>query len=1185
MNSSSFHDKVNKGESNGNGNGNGTSTSNSNGYPNGRGLLDPNETIGCPTASSSPSSSPLETASARKSFTPVETAIVSQEDAATTATSYTEYSFLSQSSGPSIRGGAQDDVWESLRGRLLGREEHQQALRDCYQRILSPLALDPPLSSDDASVVYRSEIVLITGAAGTGKSALAKALLPTCQRDNNCIFLTGKCEQKTLRPEPFAPFVSAFTRYLHQTQKNEASFSVVKDRVVAAVEQASQDSDPGVLFNMIPPLRSFFGEQQIEVMGSPIDIPSLFHAEATASSESTRGARTSPHVEAPTISLFCSFLKAFCSYEHPMVLLIDDWQWLDSASLKLIEKIALQSDLNGLFLMGTCRGNEVHSQAPLSAMLRSLENRGVRITDIAVGPLEVETVMSLVSELLHNDLTPMTEALAKFVHERTEGNPFLVLELFRTLVDRRLLQQIDGTWTWDEAALWSADESLGSIQMLDETVQHMASSCSVLREFIKIASCLGSEFEIAHVQRVAGLSHTEARGALLTLHKRGILASTADRSRHRCAFAHDRWCDVAHSLIPAAAKDAYLLWVGSQLLVHLSVDELLDNIFLVAQLLYPKASSIEDEADRNHVAEVFGLAGTKAAQCSAFEVSGPYFSKAISLLPANRWEPSTYSLCLQLYNFSAEIECCLGHMDKSDQLVDEILANTNEIQDQLRAYETKIHSLSARNDFQASVELGFHILALLGEPMPKHRGGLNDLWDLAALFRIVRTVQEEKVMKLRRLKNWKKLEALKIIQHMGASVIQSKPEFMLHMTIKAIKLTLNHGLSPLACVHFSTMGMILCYPLGMMDEGLRFEQLGHRIYQEFASKDLMCRVHLVRYSHVLPWRQPVRICIPKILDGARAGMLSGDIEMAGMNYAHAMVDKLLSGFPIQEVFEETTHLAQQFSTLNQESIVFYFKSSIQVMRNLKGLSDNPLSLKGDDFDAMESIRDMSTKNYAACLCWLLIAQQFLALWLGDFASAADWARELATQDKTAFCGFLIQYMEFLWAMSEAVQARQPEGTRKNRRLALKALNRLKKITDYPRPERGWSNKILMVEAELSAYKDHKEEALVKWLASIRDAERQGLVHEEALAHERMAHTLMEWGQDAQALDHYREARSLYQSWGCVVKTEQMRRIVGERSLSVQQADRKIRPSGDGAGRSLKSWRPTSTIVPARVHSA
>ena len=94
------------------------------------------------------------------------------------------------------------------------------------------------------------------------------------------------------------------------------------------------------------------------------------------------------------------------------------------------------------------------------------------------------------------------------------------------------------------------------------------------------------------------------------------------------------------------------------------------------------------------------------------------------------------------------------------------------------------------------------------------------------------------------------------------------------------------------------------------------------IYEKMAAKELMYRMHLIRYAHNLPWREPIKVCIPTILDGARAGMLSGDVEMAGMNFAHAVVDKLLAGFPWDVVYQEATILHTQFLQLAKPRSIF-----------------------------------------------------------------------------------------------------------------------------------------------------------------------------------------------------------------------------------------------------------------------
>ena len=100
-----------------------------------------------------------------------------------------------------------------------------------------------------------------------------------------------------------------------------------------------------------------------------------------------------------------------------------------------------------------------------------------------------------------------------------------------------------------------------------------------------------------------------------------------------------------------------------------------------------------------------GAAVSKGNHCSTIKSrsSNSIISGSVGSSATTASLSTIRSLGLQLYNFSAEIECSLGHADRVDHLVLEILSNTTILlQDQLRAYETRILSLSARNEFQES---------------------------------------------------------------------------------------------------------------------------------------------------------------------------------------------------------------------------------------------------------------------------------------------------------------------------------------------------------------------------------------------------------------------------------------------------------------------------------------------------
>ena len=99
--------------------------------------------------------------------------------------------------------------------------------------------------------------------------------------------------------------------------------------------------------------------------------------------------------------IFQSFVRVFCSKEHPLVIFLDDLQWIDSATLKLIELMLLDEQTQSLFVIGAYRDNEVNPTHPLALMLERLRKLGVVLQEIILAPLTLEALSQLIAETLH----------------------------------------------------------------------------------------------------------------------------------------------------------------------------------------------------------------------------------------------------------------------------------------------------------------------------------------------------------------------------------------------------------------------------------------------------------------------------------------------------------------------------------------------------------------------------------------------------------------------------------------------------------------------------------------------------------------------------------------------------------------------------------------------------------------
>ena len=82
--------------------------------------------------------------------------------------------------------------------------------------------------------------------------------------------------------------------------------------------------------------------------------------------------------------LFLKFTQVFTAPEHPLVIFIDDLQWADSASLKLMHLLMSEADIGYLLLIGAYRDNEVNPVHPLMLTLEEIQKLGATVNTITL---------------------------------------------------------------------------------------------------------------------------------------------------------------------------------------------------------------------------------------------------------------------------------------------------------------------------------------------------------------------------------------------------------------------------------------------------------------------------------------------------------------------------------------------------------------------------------------------------------------------------------------------------------------------------------------------------------------------------------------------------------------------------------------------------------------------------------
>ena len=494
--------------------------------------------------------------------------------------------------------------------KLYGRDREVGTLLTAFDRIVSG---------------GRPELVLVSGYSGIGKSAvvneLHKSLVPP-----RGLFASGKFDQYK-RDIPYATLAQAFQSLLRPLlSKSEEELREWRDTIREALDPNGQ-----LIVELVPELKHIIGEQP--------PVPEL-----------------PPQAAQGRFQLvFRRFIAVFARPEHPLALFLDDLQWLDAATLDLLEDLLTRADLQHLLLIGAYRDNEVNSTHPLVRKLAVIREAGAGVQEIVMTPLGRADLGRLLMESLHCE-PERAAPLAQLIHGKTAGNPFFAIQFISALADEALLtfDYDQGRWSWDLNRIYAKGYTDNVVDLMVGKLNRLPGETQkALQQF----ACMGNRAKFDMLRIVYQGSDDKVHDHLWEAVRMGLVFRAEDPYR----FLHDRVQEAAYSLIPTELRAEAHLRIGSLLAAHTPPEGLEETIFEIVNQLNRGSHLITSVEERERVAELNLIAGRRAKVSTAYASALKYLRAGRSLLTEMTWE-NNYQVIFATECLTAECELLTADM-------------------------------------------------------------------------------------------------------------------------------------------------------------------------------------------------------------------------------------------------------------------------------------------------------------------------------------------------------------------------------------------------------------------------------------------------------------------------------------------------------------------------------------------
>jgi PAS domain S-box-containing protein len=988
--------------------------------------------------------------------------------------------------------------WES-QGRI---DPFSLGTRDASDRLLIPerlygreRAIDALVASFERVVAHgTTELVLVSGYSGIGKSSvvneLHKALVPS-----RGLYASGKFDQYK-RDIPYATLAQAFQSLVRSLlSQSETELSKWRDSFNEALGSNGQ-----LIVNLVPDLELILGKQPTVPVLPPQEAKNRFQM------------------------VFRRFVGVFARKEHPLALFLDDLQWLDSATLDLLEHLVTHSEVQHLLLVGAYRDNEVGPSHPLMRTLEAIRETDARVHEIVLAPLGLSDVGQLIADALRCE-PQRASPLAELMHEKTGGNPFFAIQFLIALADEGLLafDSVAAVWGWSINRIHAKNYTDNVADLMVRKLKRLSIST---QDALKQFACLGNMAKIGILTIVYQQTEEATHAALWEAVRSGLIVHQSNDYK----FLHDRIQQAAYSLIPEERRAAVHLHIGRKLLANMTADELAEHLFEVASQFNRGVALIVDRDEKTRVATLNLRAGRKAKASAAYASARAQFASGIALLDEPDWE-SQHELRFSLSLECAECELLCGSQKKAAEQIVELLQRAASKVEFADASCLKINLHVLTGEHPQAVDSALTCLRRFGIDLPAHPTSEQVRAEYETVWQTLSGSPIESLIDLPLMTDPKIQAALQVLSVLAGPATFTDFQLFCVLACRMVSLSIRHGMSGAAAYAYACLGSVLGANFHRYREGYRLTTLACELVEKHAYSAYDTKVYHAMGLAAF-WTGPLTSVIELRRATTRTASERGDLTFACYGMHQAITYLLMRNDPLDAVWRESEMALDFARRAKFRDVVDLIVSQQRFIASLQGRDATFSTFK--DVEAQLTTARTPT---AISLHWIReLKAQYLS---GDYSgawAAADKAKVLLW--KSTIQLQLLDYF-FYTALTVAALYEEASADAQDEWRDLLAAHReqLREWAESYPPTFG--DKYALVLGEIARLEGRDADAMRLYEQAIKSAREHGFVQNEGVAHEVAARFYAARGVESVAQTYLRNARHCYLRWGALGKVRQL----------------------------------------------